>query len=74
MASGTIKTGTAKCSKERVRKGVNGWCFWSECVCVCEKVALLCQMVGGVVTKVCVSTGDVTPRTNKGCTPFWLKG
>lgn len=38
------------------------------------EMVFLCQMVGGVETKVCVSTGDVTPSINKACNPFWLTG
>lgn len=46
-------------------------------VCLCDRRVeqtgpFLCQMVGGVETKVCVPTGDVTPSINKGCGPFWL--
>ncbi len=55
--------------RERVKDG--GWCWW--CGGWSEMV-FLCQMVGGVETKMRVPTGDVTPSINKGCSPFWLTG
>lgn len=78
-ADRTIKVGAAKCRKQAEKRRVRGWWVVSVvCVFVCVRgrteMAFLCQMVGGVETKVCVSTGDVTPSINKGCGPFWLTG